>query len=121
VADDVNGRLLPAAASAGEFARAVHQALADPLRRGRWHIQAIQTARRHSRRVCSRKLAELYRQVLQRAQSVTDPSTRELGPLDNLVARIRLEWTLFSGKIKSAVEATSSLPPSDSAAPSAPE
>lgn len=104
--DDRNGRLLPAATSAGEFAAAIQAAVGDPARMRRWRAEAVQTAVRHSRTTSARQLADLYRQVLARRQSDGHAELRELGALDNMVSRIKLEWALLSGKIKSVVEAT---------------
>ncbi|RJQ75591.1 MAG: glycosyltransferase family 4 protein [Desulfobacteraceae bacterium] len=119
VDEDRNGRLLPAAATMGEFAGAIQAGIADPARMRRWRTEAIRTARRHSRPVCARKLADLYMQVLQRRQSDGHEDLEDMSALESLVSRIKLEWALFAGKVKSAVEATASDPP-DEVAPAAP-
>jgi 1,2-diacylglycerol 3-alpha-glucosyltransferase len=104
VEDQGNGRLLTAGSTPSDFAAAIHDSFADPERLSQWRIQALQTAQNNSRQVSARKLAVLYGQVLERRGGERQV-TPEFNPLDNLLARLKLEWSLLSGKIKSVIDA----------------
>jgi glycosyltransferase involved in cell wall biosynthesis len=103
VEEGVNGRLLPRTVPPGAFAAAIEMAIADDRMMQRWRAEAVKTAHRHARQVSAQKLADLYAKILQRDNS--QKSREELSALDSLTSRIKLEWALLSGKIKSVVEA----------------
>jgi 1,2-diacylglycerol 3-alpha-glucosyltransferase len=120
VEDGINGRLMRAATPVGEFAGAIQAAFADPAQMRRWGRAGVQTAIRHSRRACASRLADLYQHVLARRWG-GHTTMKELGALESMISRIKLEWELLSGKIKSVVEATSAGPSDEPASTDPPD
>jgi glycosyltransferase involved in cell wall biosynthesis len=99
VEDGVNGRLLPADASADRFARAVKRAVEEKGALSRWSEGARKTAAQFSRDSVLKKLLGFYDELVEersgskRREMVEDASFKELQ------LRIKAEWDLAAEKM----------------------
>jgi 1,2-diacylglycerol 3-alpha-glucosyltransferase len=90
-----NGRLLPADATADEFAESLEQVTADPARLTRLSSGVRETVEEFSLEHCADQLVELYERL--EAQS-TRAADADPTPWDRLLGRLEVEWSLLAEK-----------------------
>jgi len=90
-----NGRLLPADATAEEFARALDEVTADPRRLRRLCDAARASVESFSLEHCADQLEDLYRRLAAEASQRGDADP---GPWDRLLNRLEIEWNLLAEK-----------------------
>ncbi len=107
VRDDVNGRLLPASASADDFAAAITRALAHAGHMEAWRAEAATTATRFGREACLDRMLEVYELARRELRRETGGEGTLTG-WDELRAAVRTEWDLVAEKVGAAVRAAQS-------------
>ena len=105
VRDGGNGLLLPAKAEIQEFSLALAELIGDKDRLDGFRQAALETAREFSRENSARKMADLYRFLLDENEKSELDSDRQ--PWDAVVERLKVEWELITRKTVAVVEALS--------------
>lgn len=104
VSDNENGRLLPSDASAEAFANTISAFFSDPDQGRAWHDNALETARRFDRLAMAEQLSQLYSKTLQKPLKSGAEYDSMLGPWENLLDGIKVEWDLLSSKVSAIAE-----------------
>ncbi|HEY0946236.1 MAG TPA: glycosyltransferase [Opitutaceae bacterium] len=105
VHDGRNGALLPADASAEEFAAALATLHAEPARRGGYVAGARDTAQMFSRERCAGLALDYYEEI--RRATRRERLLNERSPWGTLLDRLAIEWELIATRAQSVVEAMS--------------
>ena len=100
VQDDINGRLLPADAPAGDFADAVDAFFRDPETMKRLAEGAVETARQFDRKKMARKMADLYAEALKNKLREDLEYHHYFRLWEGLMQGLRTEWDLLSSKVE---------------------
>jgi 1,2-diacylglycerol 3-alpha-glucosyltransferase len=103
VVDDRDGFLLPADAAARSFAERLGELRKRPELVERFAAEARSTAARFSREASAAKALNLYARSVARYERRRRHEDR--GPLDALLHRIQMEWTLWTDRAEAAVHA----------------
>jgi glycosyltransferase involved in cell wall biosynthesis len=110
VRDGENGRLLPAEASAEEFASALGEILREPARRETFTAGARRRAAKFDRAVTAERALGFYREVIA-AHRRDQPRTEEHSLWERAKERLAIEGQLVADKVGAAVKAmTAPLP-----------
>lgn len=109
VRDRVNGRLLPATASAESFARALVNAVREPKRRAAWSAAARALSAAFDRKVTAARVREFYGETVKRFQRDASNADAE-NRWDLLMERIAVEGRLMADKFGAAVHALTVSP-----------
>lgn len=99
VEDNRNGRLLPAAAAAEEFAKALSGCFADGELAARWGQNAQATAREFDRLKTAQKLLDLYQRARQQQLKTAQEYRRFFEGWEHLLAGVKTEWDMLSSKV----------------------
>ena len=99
VEDHRNGRLLPAAAAAEEFAKALSGYFAAGELATRWRQNAQATAREFDRLKTAQKLLDLYQRARQQQLKTAQEYHRFFERWEYLLAGIKTEWDMLSSKV----------------------
>ena len=102
VRDGANGFLLPAAASAEEFAKAIGQC-AEPETRARLSQGAQETAKQFSREQSARRALAFYEET--RRATRARRLMHHLSPWSALLQRVGLEWDLLASRTQTVAAA----------------
>jgi 1,2-diacylglycerol 3-alpha-glucosyltransferase len=103
VVDDRDGFLLPADAAARSFAERLGELRKRPELVERFAAEARSTAARFSREASAAKALNLYARSVARYERRRRHEDR--GPLDALLHRIQMEWTLWTDRAEAVVHA----------------
>lgn len=112
VRDRHNGRLLPAAAPAETFARALTAVLQRPALLRAWSAQALATARELDRRHTSARLLALYADVIAHHRSTHPQEASATGRLRPVIDRIVTEGQIIADKAGALIAAVTGQTPS---------
>lgn len=117
IRDGENGCMLAADSSPDLFAEAIHSIDRNPEVNRKMRIAAGRTARRFSRTVSAQQLEALYASILKNNNSHFQADDTA-NALEELQARIKVEWDLLTEKAAAIVNTIQSIP--EDAPPSGP-
>lgn len=103
VRDGANGYMLPARASAAEFAKALGKLQASTARRRAFSREAQATAELFSRERSAKRALDFYLEI--RKATRRERLTNELNPWNAFLERVNLEWDLFSTRTQAVATA----------------
>ncbi|MFZ7128414.1 MAG: glycosyltransferase [Desulfobacterales bacterium] len=103
VQDGFNGRLMPADTPPEAFAKAADAWLQTGTTDDAMTQRIRSSVEPFDRRICAARMATLYEEAVEQHRS-TQPRSKETGPFDRLLERIKAEWDLIDGAISAAVD-----------------